>query len=53
MCKCEEIIEIGKSGGDVIVASSLASYPNSLRIRFQATNKDVYIAAGNYEEMAK
>ncbi len=36
-----------------MVLGGLVSYPNSLCLRFTPPSKDIYIAAGNYEEMAK
>ncbi len=31
----------------------MSSYPNALCLKFSPPNKDIYIAAGNYEEMCK
>ncbi len=31
----------------------MSSYPNALCLKFSSPNKDIYIAAGNYEEMCK
>jgi len=65
MCKCEGIIELNNqnptstadttqtSAGSEDSASGLVSYPFSLCLRFSPPNKDVYIAAGNYEEISK
>jgi hypothetical protein len=62
--KCESIVELNtRHDIDVAMTStssnigggggSLVSYPNSLCLKFSPPNKDVYIAAGNYEEIAK
>lgn len=40
---------VGKSSFEDVTKT----YPNSLRLRFAAPNKDIYIAAGNYEEISK
>ena len=58
MCKCEEIIELNinnssHSSNNNNHSSSLVSYPYSLRLSFSPPNKDIYIAAGNYEEISK
>ena len=60
MCKCEEIIELNPSSHNTSDSSSnsddtnsLSSYPNALRLRFAPNAKDIYIAAGNYEEIMK
>lgn len=59
MCKCEEIIELNPStintsdSSNSDDTSSLSSYPNALRLRFSPHAKDIYIAAGNYEEIMK
>jgi len=64
MCKCEGIIELNNhnlistendletstTGRDF---SGLVSYPYSLCLRFSPPNKDIYIAAGNFEEISK
>ena len=58
MCKCDEVIELISSSSNGGGAKSkdgtgLASYPYALRLRFQAPMKDIYIAAGNYEDIVK
>ena len=55
--KCESIIELthlnsGNAKTNELIGG-LVSYPNSLCLKFAPPNKDVYIAAGNYEEIAK
>ncbi len=60
--KCESIVELNARHNDMDVnvtgggngnGGGLVSYPNSLCLKFSSPNKDVYIAAGNYEEIAK
>ena len=48
--KCDDIIELSNSSTDL---GGLSSYQNSLCLKFAPPNKDIYIAAGNYEEMSK
>jgi hypothetical protein len=50
--KCINIIELNENKNEMIIGG-LVSYPNSLCLRFTPPSKDIYIAAGNYEEMAK
>lgn len=50
---CEEIIELINTNTNPTSneINSSISYPNCLRLKF--SNKDIYIAAGNYEEIIK
>ena len=36
-----------------IESGGMASYPNALCLKFAPANRDIYIAAGNYEDMSK
>ncbi|RNA12967.1 outspread isoform X2 [Brachionus plicatilis] len=46
MSMCEHIAELSNK-------ADFVSYPNSLCLKFAKPSKDMYIAAGNYEEMIK
>ncbi len=50
MKKCEEISELV---GNISFEDVTKIYPNSLRLRFAAPHTDIYVAAGNYEEISK
>ena len=61
--KCENILELANNShqqqqqhsnaNDIEKMGGLISYPYSVCLKFSPPNKDIYIAAGNYEEITK